>query len=263
MRRAELLKAIADTYGSDTELLLKELAAQHKPAAKKGKKMTDPPLIDVSDVTKTYKLGKTIVNALQGVSTVIHPGEIVALTGPSGSGKSTLLHLIAGLDHPTSGTVTVNDNRVDQLKGKALSQYRAQQLGFVFQFFYLQPFLTLTTNVQVPTMFVPMEEAERTQRAAELIEAVGLSDRAAHLPRELSGGQMQRAAIARALVNHAPLILADEPTGNLDSTNADAIMDLFEEIRQTRNTIIIVVTHDERVSRRADRIITLKDGRLV
>ncbi|MEZ0286272.1 MAG: ABC transporter ATP-binding protein, partial [Candidatus Paceibacterota bacterium] len=204
-----------------------------------------------------------VVNALQDVSVTIGTGEIVALTGPSGSGKSTLLHLIAGLDHPTTGTVTVGDTRVSSLRGTSLARYRAETLGFVFQFFYLQPFLDLTTNVKVPTMFLQMTDAERTARAERFIGAVGLSDRAKHLPRELSGGQMQRAAIARALMNQPKLILADEPTGNLDSTNAQGIMDLFEQVRKEFGTTIVVVTHDQRVANQADRIIELKDGRVL
>ncbi len=265
MDRNKLLKEIRELYGDNTEQLLKDLSVLQgvKKPAKNKRTLAGPAIITLEDTTKTYKLGKTTVDALKGVSLQVHQGEIVALTGPSGSGKSTLLQLVAGLDHPTSGSVTVDGVRVDQLKGNSMATYRAEKLGFVFQFFYLQPFLTLKTNIKVPTMFVKMTELERETRAKMFVEAVGLSDRADHLPRELSGGQMQRAAIARALMNHPNLILADEPTGNLDSANADAIMDLFEQIRTERGTTIVVVTHDQRVAARADRIIELKDGRLV
>jgi ABC-type lipoprotein export system ATPase subunit len=263
MQRAELLREIQTLYGDDTAQLLKDLTSQQPTKVHSPKKVEGPVLVSIDKVTKTYKLGKTTVEALSGVSLEVKQGEIVALTGPSGSGKSTLLHLIAGLDHPTTGNVTVADTRVNTLRGDAMARYRAEKLGFVFQFFYLQPFLSLKTNVKVPTMFVDMSEAERENRATSLIKAVDLSDRADHLPAELSGGQMQRAAIARALMNQPKLILADEPTGNLDSTNAAAIMELFEKIRTERGTTIIVVTHDHRVAGLADRIIELKDGRLL
>jgi ABC-type lipoprotein export system ATPase subunit len=261
MQKEALIAAIKETYGSNTALLLEDLAASAPRVAKP--KATGEVLVDVQNVSRTYKLGKTTVQALKDVSLQVKQGEIIALTGPSGSGKSTLLHLIAGLDKPTSGSVSVGSTSVGSLNGNQAATYRAEQLGFVFQFFYLQPFLTLSTNVKVPTMFVNMTEEERNQRAKTFIEAVGLTDRATHLPRELSGGQMQRAAIARSLMNHPKLILADEPTGNLDSANAKLIMEEFEKVRQTFGTTIIVVTHDHRVASLADREVSMKDGSIV
>jgi ABC-type lipoprotein export system ATPase subunit len=264
MDQTDLLKQLQKTYGSDTDKLLHDLAALEKPMTKKKTKHelgSDVVVLDA--VSRQYKMGGSTVQALKDVSLTIKAGEIVALTGPSGSGKSTLLHLVAGLDHPTSGTVTVDGTQVHTLKGSRMARYRAETLGFVFQFFYLQPFLSLTTNVKVPTFFTAMTEPERAERAKTFIEAVGLTDRANHLPKELSGGQMQRAAIARAMMNHPKLILADEPTGNLDSSNAEAIMALFEEVRTKYGTTIVVVTHDQRVASKADRIIELKDGQIL
>ncbi len=262
MEKSQLLQAIRETYGSDTGALLADLSAS---AAKPTPQRVNNGeiLVNVEDVSRTYKLGKTTVQALDGANLQVKQGEIIALTGPSGSGKSTLLHLIAGLDKPTSGKISVGKTAVHTLKGNEASKYRAEQLGFVFQFFYLQPFLTLSTNVKVPTMFVNMTETERNERASTFIEAVGLSDRANHLPRELSGGQMQRAAIARSLTNHPQLILADEPTGNLDSANAKLIMEEFEKVRETYGTTIIVVTHDHRIADMADREVKMKDGRVL
>ncbi|CAN5184428.1 ABC transporter ATP-binding protein [soil metagenome] len=261
MNKEALITAIKETYGSDTAHLLEDLAKSAKRSPKRDVK--GEVLVDVQNVSRTYKLGKTTVQALNDMSLQVKQGEIIALTGPSGSGKSTLLHLIAGLDKPTSGSVNVGTTTVSTLSSNQSATYRAEQLGFVFQFFYLQPFLTLSTNVKVPTMFVNMSEAERSERAKTFIEAVGLSDRASHLPRELSGGQMQRAAIARSLMNHPKLILADEPTGNLDSANATLIMEEFEKVRQTFGTTIIVVTHDHRVAALADREVSMKDGSIL
>lgn len=263
MNRTQLLKEIRALYGSDTEKLLHDLRNEGVVLRKQHKTVDGPTLVSIEKITKIYQLGETTVKALNGVSMKVKQGEIVALTGPSGSGKSTLLQMIAGLDHPTSGKVTVDETRVDQLSGDDMAHYRAEKLGFVFQFFYLQPFLTLKTNVKVPTMFISMSETEREKRANDFISAVGLHDRSNHLPNELSGGEMQRVAIARALMNHPKLILADEPTGNLDSSNAIALMDLFEQIRVERGTTIIVVTHDQRIAERADRVLELKDGRLL
>ena len=217
-----------------------------------------PVLIDVAAVAKTYKLGKQTVEAIKDVSLQIRQGEFIAVT--SGSGKSTLLQLIGGLDKPTGGTVTVDGQNIGKLSDRHLSNFRNRTIGFVFQFFYLQPFLRLQANLEVPAMFARTGRAERAARAQELATAVGLAERLQHYPKELSGGQMQRAAIARALLNKPKVLLADEPTGNLDSANSTAIIELFEQIRKDYGTTIIVVTHDAAIAARADREIVMKDG---
>ena len=226
------------------------------------RKPTGPVLIHAENLSKSYKVGRQQVAALQDVSIEIHEGEFVAFTGPSGSGKSTLLQLIGGLDKPTQGSVVIDGQDLTKLSDRALSTFRNKTIGFVFQFFYLQPFLNLETNLTVPAIFARTGRKEREQSAERLATAVDLADRLRHLPKELSGGQMQRAAIARALLNKPKLILADEPTGNLDSANGRAIVDLFEKVREEFGTTIIVVTHDPKVAMRADREIVLKDGRV-
>ncbi len=216
--------------------------------------------VSVRNVFKTYAVNKQAVGALQDVSLDIDKGEFVVITGPSGSGKSTLLQLIGGLDRPSHGEIFVDGVSLGTMNDRRLSHFRGQTIGFVFQFFYLQPFLRLRRNLEVPGMFARTKRPERQQRVQELAEAVGLADRLDHLPRELSGGQIQRAAIARALLNRPKILLADEPTGNLDSKNGGAIIDLFEQIRNEFGTTVVVVTHDVTIARRADRVIVLKDG---
>lgn len=220
-------------------------------------------IITVSDLHKTYRMGRQKVAALGGVSLEIDRGEFVALTGPSGSGKSTLLQLIGGLDKPSGGSVVVDGVDIGKLGDAKLSKFRNRTIGFVFQFFYLQPFLRLTTNTEVPGMFARTPRKQRRAHANDLIEAVGLADRARHLPREMSGGQMQRAAIARALLNRPLVLLADEPTGNLDSATGASIIELFERIRDEFGTTVVIVTHDDELAERADRTIRLSDGRVV
>ena len=222
-----------------------------------------PVIISVRDLAKTYKVGKTKIQALAGVSLDIHEGEIVALTGPSGSGKSTLLQLMGGLDKPTAGIVSVSGADLQTMRDGRLSEFRNRTIGFVFQFFYLQPFLRLERNLEVAGMFARTKRADRRTRVAELAERVGLADRLRHYPKELSGGQMQRAAIARALLNQPRILLADEPTGNLDSTNGTAIIELFEKIRDELQTTIVIVTHDESIAARADREVRMQDGVIV
>lgn len=263
-------------HGGDLEAAI---AALHAHADRAPAPMTDPvqpprpvrplrersgrTLVEVADLRKTYSVGGQKIRALDGVSLTIDEGEFVALVGASGSGKSTLLQLIGGLDKPSSGTVLVDGADLGRMRDGRLSTFRNRTIGFVFQFFYLQPFLQLVTNTEVPGMFAHAKRGPRRERAHQLIDAVGLSDRAKHRPREMSGGQMQRAAIARALLNQPKLLLADEPTGNLDSATGASIMDLFERIRDESGTTVVMVTHDEDMAARADRTIRLRDGRVL
>lgn len=220
-------------------------------------------IVSITNVSKRYKLNKQSVDALNGVNLTIFKGEFVALTGPSGSGKSTLLQAIGCLDKPTSGKLVVDGKDITQLGDNALSNLRQSTIGFIFQSFYLQPFLNLADNIAVPAMFTSTKKRLIEEKVTSLLNEVGLSERARHFPKELSGGQIQRAAIARALINNPKIILADEPTGNLDSENGRAIIELFQKIRLELGTTIIVVTHDETIARQADRIITLRDGAVV
>ena len=228
--------------------------------SKKAVKSEAPILLSVKNIAKTYKLGRQKLEVLKGVSLDIREGEFVAITGASGSGKSTLLQLMGGLDKPTTGEVWFAGKNLAKLSDGKLSEFRRQTVGFVFQFFYLQPFLRLERNLAVPGMFAHAKRADQRASVTELAEKVGLSDRLKHYPKELSGGQMQRAAIARALFNQPKILLADEPTGNLDSANGAAIIKLFETIREEFGMAVVIVTHDPAIAARADREIKLKDG---
>lgn len=256
-------KKLLEQYDDDINKAIQALYDAQIPIDKPKNIEYGDVLVSVKDLSKKYKVGKQKITALKGVSLDIKQGEFVALTGSSGSGKSTLLQLIGGLDKADSGTVEVNGQNLAKLRDGKLSKFRNKTIGFVFQFFYLQPFLNLETNVEVPAMFARQKPKVRHNQSSEMINSVDLSDRIKHLPRELSGGQMQRAAIARALMNKPKLLLADEPTGNLDSTNANAIFDMFEKLRNEFGTTVVVVTHDQSLASRADRIVRLSDGVIV
>lgn len=267
MQKDDQIQAFLDQFGGDTAAAmraLQEFSDQKKSQIDRpARPLSDEIVIKVESLKKTYKIGKQLISALDGVSLEVHKGEFLAFTGASGSGKSTLLQLIGGLDKPTSGSVTMRSNDLSKLNDKRISMLRNQTIGFVFQFFYLQPFLKLRQNLEVAGMPLRTKRRDRAMRVRELSEVVGLADRLEHFPKELSGGQMQRAAIARALLNRPAILLADEPTGNLDSVNGKAIIDLFERIRDEFGTTIIVVTHDPAVAGRADREIKLQDGVIV
>lgn len=222
-----------------------------------------PSIISVRSLSKTYKIGQQTVKALNDISLDIFEGEFVAITGASGSGKSTLLQILGGLDKPTSGEIIINGTNVSALNDARLSLFRNKTIGFIFQFFYLQPFLELGKNIEVPGMFAHFNRSERKVKMRELLEQVGLIKQEHHLPKELSGGQIQRAAIARALLNNPKILLADEPTGNLDSINSNEVISLFENIRNELGTTVIIITHNPEIAARADRIIQLSNGELV
>lgn len=220
-------------------------------------------LITTKSLTKRYRVGGHDLLATNNVSLSINRGEFVAIVGESGSGKSTLLQLLGGLDKPTSGLIVVNGVEVTGLSDGKLSQFRNRTIGFVFQSFYLQPFLTLRRNIEVAAMPSRMKRDTRRARTDRLAEQVGLADRLDYYPRQLSGGQIQRAAIARALFNKPPILLADEPTGNLDSQNSRGIIALFRQICDGWGTTVVVVTHSREVAMVADRVVTVKDGAIV
>jgi putative ABC transport system ATP-binding protein len=216
-------------------------------------------IISIKNIRKTYKIGNEVIDALKNVSLTIFKNEYVALMGPSGSGKSTLMNMLGCLDSPTSGEYILNKLSVATMSDNELAEVRNKEIGFVFQTFNLLPRATTLDNVALPLVYAGFSKSQREQRAKEVLESVGLGNRMNHKPNELSGGQRQRVAIARALVNNPAIILADEPTGNLDSKTSVEIMGLFEEIHNKGNTIILV-THEEDIALHAHRIVRLKDG---
>ena len=218
-------------------------------------------VIRLVDITRYFKVGLEEVRALRGVSLVINKNEFVALMGPSGSGKSTLMNLLGCLDTPTSGQYFLNDNDVSKLDDNDLAEIRNKEIGFIFQTFNLLPRSTALENVMLPLVYAGFSKTERQEKATKTLADVGLGDRMNHKPNELSCGQRQRVATARALVNNPSLILADEPTGNLDSKTSDEIMGLLEDIHKAGNTIILV-THEESIARYAHRIVRLIDGKI-
>jgi putative ABC transport system ATP-binding protein len=223
------------------------------------------PLISLSNLTKTYHLGENTVNALLGVSLDIELGEFVSIIGPSGSGKSTLMHILGCLDRPTSGRFLLNGQDVSGLPRDQLADIRNRQIGFVFQGFNLLPRTTALENVEVPLLYSRpvLPAAERHRRALAALTAMGLGDRAHHHPSQLSGGQQQRVAIARALVNEPTLILADEPTGNLDTKTSVEVMSLLQELRERRTITVVLITHDLDIAAYGTRIISIRDGLIV
>jgi putative ABC transport system ATP-binding protein len=218
-------------------------------------------MIELRAVSKTVTSGSEPLTILHPLTTTIERGQFVAIVGPSGSGKSTLLGLLAGLDAPTSGSVVIDGVDITALGEDALAKLRGEKIGFVFQFFHLIPSLTAFENVAVPMEIIGTPHAGA--RARSLLGEVGLTDRAHHYPSQLSGGEQQRVALARALANDPPIVLADEPTGNLDTKNGRHIMDLLRSIHQARNTTLILVTHDQELAATADRRISLRDGKVV
>ena len=218
-------------------------------------------LIDIKNLSKRYRMGEEIVEALKGVDLTINKNEYVALMGPSGSGKSTLMNLLGCLDSPTGGEYMLNGNLVSKMDDNELAEVRNKMIGFVFQTFNLLPRMSALENVALPLLYSGMDKEERLEKASGVLDIVGLGDRKLHKPNELSGGQRQRVAIARALVNDPAIILADEPTGNLDSKTSYEIMAMFEKIHNNGNTVILV-THEPDIAEYAHRIVRLKDGML-
>ncbi len=219
-----------------------------------------PPLVEAGDITKVFAGS---VHALRGVSLAVHPGETLAVMGPSGCGKSTLLNLLGGLDRPTGGTVTVNGRDLASMSSREIATFRRQDVGYVFQAHNLLATLTAAENVALPLILSGMPEPARRQRTAELLDQVALSDHADKLPDQLSGGQRQRVAIARGLANTPRLLLADEPTGNLDTAAATAIGELLSSICRSQRIALVLVTHDQHVAARSDRVVQMRDGELI
>lgn len=220
-------------------------------------------IIELKNVKKYYRLGKSnIVKAVNGVSLEVEEGEFIAVYGPSGCGKSTLMHVMGLLDMPTKGNVFINGSKVDELSDDELTHLRSENIGFVFQFFFLTPNLTALENVELPMIFAGEEDGDRKERARKLLKNVGLGERCDHLPGQLSGGQRQRVAIARALANNPKIIFADEPTGNLDSKTGKEVVKLFKKLWNNSNTLI-VVTHDPKIARQAPRVIKMLDGKVI
>jgi putative ABC transport system ATP-binding protein len=225
--------------------------------------MAAEPIVRVRDLYKSFVRGSEEIKVLTHLTVDVAEGEFLALMGPSGSGKTTLLNLIAGLDQPTAGEIWVGEHLISGMSESQLARWRTRHVGFVFQFYHLLPVLTAYENVELPLLLLPLSAAERKQQVLTALDIVGLSDRLSHRPGMLSGGQQQRVGIARALVTDPTLIVADEPTGDLDSKSAHEILDLFCVLREHLNKTIIMVTHDPHAAERAQRILHLEKGRLV
>lgn len=217
-------------------------------------------ILDVKNLSKTYGKGDTMVKALDNVSFSVEQGEFVAIIGPSGSGKSTMLHILGGVDTPTSGSVIINDTDISQLDETALAIFRRRQIGLIYQFYNLIPILTVEENLTLPLLLDGRKPDKK--QVQTLIDKLGLSHRLTHLPNQLSGGQQQRVSIGRALVNNPALLLADEPTGNLDSENSKEIIALLRHFNKEFKQTVIIITHDEKIALSADRIISIEDGKI-
>jgi putative ABC transport system ATP-binding protein len=220
------------------------------------------PLVQIHDVSRTFKRGSEEIHVLTGLNLTVADAEFLALMGPSGSGKSTLLNLIGGLDRPTSGTIQIGSDRVDQLSDRQLAAWRARHIGFVFQFYNLLPALSAERNIELPLLLTGLNKASRRQHVQAALEAVGLSHRANHFPRTLSGGEQQRVGIARAIVTDPTVLLCDEPTGDLDRKAGDEILSLLQTLNHEHGKTIIMVTHDPHASARATRTVHLDKGQL-
>jgi putative ABC transport system ATP-binding protein len=225
--------------------------------------MTPEPIVRVRDLHKSFVRGSEEIKVLMGLSLDVAPAEFLCLMGPSGSGKTTLLNLIAGLDQPTAGDIHVGDQEISAMSESQLARWRTRHVGFVFQFYHLLPVLTAYENVELPLLLLPLSASERKRQVHTALDLVGLSDRLSHRPGQLSGGQQQRVGIARAIVTDPTLIVADEPTGDLDSKSASEVLDLLGMLREHLHKTIIMVTHDPHAAERAQRLLHLEKGRLV
>lgn len=225
--------------------------------------MIAPTFIEAKNLSKVYRKGDQTITPLQDLCLQVNKAEFIALMGPSGSGKTTLLNLIAGVDSPSSGTLRVGDTHVEHLNRDQLTRWRSENVGYIFQLYHLLPVLSAYENVELPLLLSTMNKKSRRDRVEEVLEQVGLLDRQDHRPKELSGGQEQRVAIARALVTNPPLIVADEPTGDLDRESADEILNLLEQLSKEHEKTIVMVTHDPKAAERANSVLALEKGRLL
>lgn len=265
----QITTILTTDYAGDRDKMFTDLNAaidkaqiQHQVSAKSFDATGKRKVIELKNVSKIYKLASETINAIKDITLDIYEGEMIAIVGPSGSGKSTLLQLTGALDKPSEGTLLVDGQDISKLNDKQLSTFRNKTIGFVFQSFYLQSYLNIQQNVEIPLLFGGMKKSDRRVLSEEATESVGLKERIKHLPKQLSGGQMQRVAIARALVNKPKIILADEPTANLDKQTTIDIMELLRTLNEKLGTTVIIVTHNELVADYCQRQIKLSNGEL-